>query len=104
MTVHQAACPELSPVPPRHCLDAFGRITEQLGRMSAKLDAIHEQAVRTNGHVAGLYERTGRHETEIELLKAGAADVRRGRAVWARRLWQLAVGVGLLLAGYLLKS
>lgn len=85
-------------------MDSFGRITGQLGRMSAKLDAIHEQTVRTNGHVAELYDRTGRHETEIQLLKASAAGVRRGRAAWARRLWQLAAGAALLLAGYFLKS
>jgi hypothetical protein len=90
--------------PGPYCIESFGRITGQLGRMSAKLDAIHEQTVRTNGHVAALYDRTGRHETEIQLLRAGAADARRGRNAWARRVWQLAVGVALLLAGYFLKT
>ncbi len=90
--------------PPVRCMEAFSGITEKLGGMSAKLDAIHQQARRTNGHVAELFKRTGKHETQIQLLRASVRDGRDGIVQWGRRLWQLLVGLSLLLAGYFLKS
>jgi hypothetical protein len=72
--------------------------------MAGKLDAIHEQVTRINGHVGLLFDRTGRQETEIQLLRADVSRVRRGRANWARRVWQMLVGLALVLAGYLLRS
>jgi len=86
--------------PPVRCMEAFNAVTEKLGAMSAKLDAIHQHAVRTNGHVESLYQRTGRHETQIRLLQAEARGRRDDAAQWARRLWQLLIGLALLLAGY----
>lgn len=88
---------------PIHCAEAFQMISRQIGTMSSKLDAIHEQAVRINGQVAALVEKTGRHETQIQLLQADVAESQRGRATWARRLWQAVIGLALLLVGYLLK-
>ena len=87
---------------PRSCLEAFSRITEQLGGISAKVDAIHQQVTRTNGQVAALFERTSRHETGIQLLQAGAATAERGRVKWGRRIWQAVVGAALLALGWLL--
>ena len=89
---------------PVRCLEAFNGITEKLGAMSAKLDAIHEQALRTNGHVAQLFQRTGRHETQIQLLRAEVRDGRQGIVQWGKRFWQMIIGLSLLLAGYFLKS
>ncbi|HUS91423.1 MAG TPA: hypothetical protein VM695_06205 [Phycisphaerae bacterium] len=89
---------------PRSCLEAFSHITEQLGRMSATLDAIHQQSVAADGRVTRLSEVTGRHDTEIQLLEAELAETRRGRTTWGRRLWQAAIGLALLIAGYLLNS
>jgi len=97
------ACGGDHPGPPV-CLEAFGRITEQLGGISAKLDAVHEQTLRTNGHVARLFARTNRHETQIRLLRWDVDSANQGRAKWGRRLWQALIGLGLLVAGYLLKS
>jgi hypothetical protein len=98
-----ACSPPSGPAPVR-CLEAFNGITEKLGGMSAKLDAIHQQALRTNGHVEHLFQRTGRHETQIQLLRADVRGGREGLAQWGKRLWQLIVGLALLLAGYLLKQ
>ena len=89
---------------PLPCLEAFNRITEQLGGMSAKMDSIHEQTSRINGHVARLFQRTSRHETQIRLLRSEVDGASEGRATWGRRLWQALIGLGLLVAGYLLKS
>ena len=88
-------------VPPPRCMEAFNGITEKLGGMSAKLDAIHQQAVRTNGHVESLFRRTGRHETQIQLIRAETRGRREGAVRWGRRVWQLLIGLTLLLAGYL---
>ncbi len=89
---------------PVRCLEAFNGITEKLGGMSAKLDAIHQQALRTNGHVEQLFQRTGRHETQIQLLRADVRDGRQGIIQWGKRIWQLLIGLSLLLAGFFLKS
>lgn len=89
---------------PVRCMEAFNGITEKLGGMSAKLDAIHQQALRTNGHVEQLFQRTSRHETQIQLLQADVRDGRLGILQWGKRIWQLLVGLSLLLAGYFLKS
>lgn len=87
--------------PPSRCMEAFNAVTEKLGGMSAKLDAIHDQAVRTNGHVESLFQRTGRHETQIQLLRAETRGRREGADRWTKRVWQLLIGLALLLAGYL---
>ena len=97
-------CHDETGAAPVRCLEAFNGITEKLGGMSAKLDAIHQQALRTNGHVEHLFPRTGRHETQIQLLRADVRGGREGLAQWGKRIWQLLVGVALLLAGYLLKQ
>ena len=89
---------------PVRCLQAFSGINEKLGGMSAKLDAIHQQTLRTNGHVEQLFQRTGRHETQIQLLRADVRGGREGLARWGRRLWQLLIGLALLVAGYLIKQ
>lgn len=101
---YPTACPPTSGDAPVRCLEAFNGITEKLGGMSAKLDAIHSQALRTNGHVEQLFQRTGRHETQIQLLRADVRGGREGLAQWGRRIWQLFVGLALLLAGYLIKQ
>jgi hypothetical protein len=98
------ACSPPSGDAPVRCLEAFNGITEKLGGMSAKLDAIHHQALRTNGHVEQLFQRTGRHETQIQLLRADVRGGREGLAQWGRRIWQLVIGLALLLAGYLIKQ
>ncbi len=89
---------------PVRCLEAFNGITEKLGGMSAKLDAIHQQTLRTNGHVEQLFQRTGRHDTQIQLLRADVRGGRDGLAQWGKRIWQLLIGLALVLAGYLLKQ
>jgi hypothetical protein len=89
---------------PRTCADAFGRVTERLARIEATGKAIHEQTVRTNGHVTELFRRTNRHETAIRLLRADVSAAAKGRSTWGRRIWQVVIGLALLLAGYLLKS
>jgi len=96
-------CRDESSSPPARCLDAFNGITEKLGGMSAKLDAIHQQSMRTNGHVEHLYQRTGRHDTQIQLLRAEVRGRREGLVQWGKRIWQLLVGLALLLAGYLIR-
>jgi len=98
-----AKCNPNSAMPAR-CVDAFGRINGQLGRMSGKLDAIHEQTTKTNGQVAKLFEQTCCHETQIQLLRSDVSDAKRGRTTWLRRIWQALIGLALLVAGYLLKS
>ena len=89
---------------PRTCADAFGAVSRQLGELRFTLDAVHAQTAKTNGHVEELFRRTNRHETRIELLRAGVAESRLDRATWGRRVWQAVVGLALLLAGYLLKT
>jgi len=86
--------------PPVRCMEAFNGITEKLGRMSGQLDAIHQQTQRTHDHVENLFRQTGRHETQIQLLLASRRDRREGEAQWSRRIWQLVVGLALLMAGY----
>lgn len=97
-------CHDEKGAPPVRCMEAFSGITGKLGGMSAKLDAIHQQALRTNGHVEQLFQRTGRHDTQIQLLRADVRDGRQGIVQWGKRLWQLLIGLSLLLAGYFLKS
>lgn len=97
-------CHDENGAPPVRCMEAFSGITGKLGGMSAKLDAIHQQALRTNGHVEQLFQRTGRHDTHIQLLRADVRDGRQGIVQWGKRLWQLLIGLSLLLAGYFLKS
>ncbi len=97
-------CHEETGAAPVRCLEAFNGITEKLGGMSAKLDAIHQQALRTNGHIEQLFQRTGRHETQIQLLRANIRGGQEGLAQWGRRIWQLFIGLALLLAGYLIKQ
>ena len=89
---------------PKYCAEAFNAVSQQLGRMSGKLDAIHDQAAGINGHVARLSERTGRHGQDISALQENVKDLQRSRSTWSGRLWRLGVGVGLFLAGYLLKG
>jgi hypothetical protein len=89
---------------PVTCADAFRRLCEAQARANEKLDAIHEHAVRTNGSVGRLSERSGAHDTQIRLLEAEVLAVRGGNATWGRRIWQLIVGLALLAAGYFLKS
>lgn len=89
---------------PRTCAESFQGIMGQLECQAAKLDAIHEQTRKTNGHVADLYRRTGRNKTKVALLAADVANAAAGQAKWGRRVWQVVIGLVLLLAGYLLKS
>jgi len=89
---------------PRTCAGAFGRITERLARIEETGKAIHEQTIKTNGRVTELFRRTNRHETDIRLLRAHVSAAAKGRSKWARRIWQVVIGVALLLAGYLLRS
>jgi len=89
---------------PRTCADAFGRIAERLTRIEEIGKAVHEQTTRTNGHVEGLFRLTNRHETAIRLLRADVNAAAKGRSIWHRRIWQVVIGLALLLTGYLLKS
>ena len=89
---------------PRTCAEAFREIGERLTRIEATSRGIHEQTLRMNGRVAELFHRTSRHDTEIELLRADVNQAARGRSIWCRRIWQLVVGLALLLAGYFLRS
>lgn len=89
---------------PVTCAEAFRRLCEAQARANGKLDAIHEQAVRTNGSVGRLGERSEAHGNRIVLLEAEVQAVRGGAATWGRRIWQLIVGLALLAAGYFLKS
>jgi hypothetical protein len=89
---------------PVTCAEAFRLLSEAQARANEKLDAIHEQAVRTHGSVGRLSERSEAHGNRIVLLEAQVQAVRGGNATWGRRIWELIVGLALLAAGYFLKS
>jgi hypothetical protein len=53
---------------PRSCSDAFGEIRESLARIEGKVEATHEQARRTNGHVAELFTKCAAAELHMARL------------------------------------
>ena len=54
---------------PRGCAESFAEIGQALGRIEAIAQATHEQAARTNGRVAELFEAAGRQRAELARLE-----------------------------------
>ena len=89
---------------PRTCADAFSQVGERLAGIEGKVDAIHDQTTKTNGHVAEVHRQTGRHETRLAILDHDMALVMNSRSRWLDRIWKLCVAAGLMAAGYFLGS
>lgn len=89
---------------PRSCADAFQRIAETQASHGELLKSIHSAAQQTNGTVRELSVSVHTNDKRIGVVESDVKDCRQTKTAWGRRLWQLVVGVGLLLAGYLLKS
>ena len=89
---------------PRNCADAFQRIAETQASHGELLKSIHSAAQQTNGTVRELSVSVHTNDKRIGLIESDLVDNRKTKSLWGRRVWLLAVGIGLLLAGYLLKS
>ena len=96
---------------PGRCVEAFTDISSALGRIDGKLNGIHEQTKRTNGHVEALYGRTDKNKehllgalASVQALESHMKATQATRSKWGRRVWQAFVGLSLLVIGYLLKS
>jgi len=59
---------------PQFWAEAIADIQERLGAIKATLDATHEQATKTNGHVDNLYKITGDHAVHIAGLETAQED------------------------------
>jgi len=89
---------------PRTCSDAFGAIRQDLAALKSTSDAIHQQMMKTNGHVEDLFNITNAHGNRIMALEIMENARGKRTSTWVRRLWRLGAAIILLLAGYLLKA
>ena len=89
---------------PRTCAESFQAIAAAQAAQSTKLDAIHEQTTKTNGQVANLVKLTASHTDRIGTLENSVSDSDTRRRIWVDRTWKLAVAIGLVVLGYLLKG
>ena len=65
--------------------DILLSMSEKIGSFGAKLDAIHEQAVKTNSSVADLYALTTAHHGRLATLEEAAETAH----TWGGRFWQI---------------
>lgn len=87
---------------PRACAESFADITGRLGEIKAIAQATHEQASRTNGRVAELFEQTASQASALARLGAEVTHLQVHQAEQeglTRRVLSAGWRVALILAG-----
>ena len=65
---------------PQSCATAFSDLGERLASIETKVDATHEETVRTNGHIEELFVRVGRHDTRLAVIDHDILSVQDSRS------------------------
>jgi len=81
------------------CIQAFETLKLGQARVEQKVDQIHEQTAKTNGHVADLFEKANANRERIGLNASEIAAIKASGSKLGERTWQ--VISALLIAGIL---
>jgi len=72
---------------PRPCAEFFRSVEGRLATIEATARGIHEQTMKTNGHVATLFQTASVHGRRLQSLEESRKHTRQSRHTVGSRVW-----------------
>ena len=79
---------------PVHCADAFAQLSVSISKLATVVERIDVQTLKTNGHVATLFQRAEASDRNIAILQEQVKVTTETRKTWGE--WRRTITAGII--------